>query len=143
MRQHLQFALRFRSVGTSFLLVISFLLPGCNSAPTQTQTTISATYEPHMTVPEIQLDRRIQPQTYVSNRNFRNTNSTFGSRFEFTPNVQGQDVFSGTDGVFHDNSGKYVVGVTPSGTNATDMFHWGDLNTAEGDAYVLNEKWTA
>ncbi len=143
MRQHSQFALWFRSVGTSFLLVVSFLLPGCSSGTTQTQTTISKTYEPHVTVPEMQLDRRIQPQTYASNRNFRNTNSTFGSRFDFSPDIQGHDVFSGTDGVFHDNSGKYVVGVTSSGTNATDMFHWGDLNTAEGDAYVLNEKWTA
>ncbi len=69
-------------------------------------------------------------------------NATFGSRFDFNPNVQGQDVFSGTDGVFHDNSAKYVVGVTPSGSNATDMFHWGDLNVAEGDAYVANEKWS-
>src|SRR6266566_3903469 len=140
MRQHPHFAMWFRAASASFLLLFSFLLAGCDQVPAQSLRSIS--YVSHVTEQEVQLDSRIQPQSYASNRNFSNMNSTFGSRFDFNPNVQGHDVFSGTDGVFYDSSAKYVVGVTQSGTNTTDMVHWGDLNPADGDAYVLNEKWS-
>lgn len=140
--KEMQFAHWLKSVCSSFLLVVCLLLSGCDQVLIQRQIKEPESYKPHVTAPEIQLDSRIQSQTYVSNGNFRNTNSTFGSRFDFNPDVQGQDVSSGTDGVFHDNIAKYVVGVIPYGTDAVDMFHWGDLNAGEDDTYVDNERWS-
>jgi hypothetical protein len=93
-------------------------------------------------ISKLQLDSRLPTQTYAANKGFGNTNSTFGSRFDFNPQTTTPTVWSGTDGVFHDNSHPYVVGIIPNGKAATDSFTWGGLNIPEGDNYLNSEKWT-
>ncbi|GAC1456550.1 MAG: hypothetical protein PVS3B3_26790 [Ktedonobacteraceae bacterium] len=90
----------------------------------------------------LQLDRRIPIQTIKAQSKFININAKFGSRFNFSINPATSSVSSGTDGIFHDNSASYVVGIAPRHQQKTFMFHMGTPNTARGDSYLLNEQWT-
>jgi len=94
------------------------------------------------TPPTLQLDRRIPIQTVKAQSQFINVNAKFGSRFNFSVNPATSSVSSGTDGIFHDNSASYVVGIAPSNQQKTYMFHMGTPNTAQGDSYLRNEQWT-
>ncbi len=90
--------------------------------------------------PTLQLDRRIPIQTLKAQSQFINVNTKFGSRFNFSINPTTSSVASGTDGIFHDNNASYVVGITPSNQQKTNMFHMG--TPTAGDSYLLNEQWT-
>jgi hypothetical protein len=90
----------------------------------------------------LHLDSRIPVQTYPTHQLFRDLNAAFGSRFDFTVDPHVPGVWSGTGGVFHDNLARYIVGIAPFGKHMTSIFHWGSLNSSQGDSYVLNERWT-
>ncbi|HJT58796.1 MAG TPA: glycoside hydrolase family 52 protein [Ktedonobacteraceae bacterium] len=49
---------------------------------------------------------------------------------------------SGTGGIYHDNAASYIVGIAPNGAHNTSIFHMGTLNSAQGDTYAQNERWT-
>ncbi len=112
---------------------------------TQTVATSSSVSVSKSGVPpppsDIQLDSRLPVQTVGSQIGFSNINAKFGSRFDFTVLPDIAAVRSGTDGVFHDNTASYVVGISPTGLNRTFIFHMGALDSTQGDAYVLNEHW--
>ncbi len=91
--------------------------------------------------PDIRLDNRLPSQTVSENTAFTNVNAKFGSRFDFTVQPGKAQVYSGTEGVFHDNTASYVVGVAPAGEQKTFIFHMGALDAAQGDVYVQNEHW--
>ncbi len=91
--------------------------------------------------PTIQLDRRIPIQTFAAQSHFTNINAKFGSRFNFSINPATSSVASGTDGIFHDNSASYIVGITPKDLHKTFMFHMGKLNAVRGDTYLIGEQW--
>jgi Glycosyl hydrolase family 52 len=90
---------------------------------------------------DIRLDSRLPLQTMSDNAAFTNVNAKFGSRFDFTVQPGKAQLYSGTEGVFHDNAASYVVGAAPSGEHKTFIFHMGALDSAQGDAYVQNEHW--
>ncbi len=90
---------------------------------------------------DIRLDNRLPQQTVIDNATFTNVNAKFGSRFDFTVQPNKAQVYSGTDGIFHDNAASYVVGAAPAGEQKTYMFHMGALDSIQGDAYVQNEHW--
>ncbi len=90
---------------------------------------------------DIQLDPRLPVQTYVANTKFANVNATFGSRFDFSIFPNFSFVGSGTEGVFHDNTASYIIGLSPTGEHKTFMFHMGSLNALQGDVYLANEHW--
>ena len=92
------------------------------------------------TPPAIQLDRNIPAQTIKAQSRFTNLNAKFGSRFDFSINPATSSVSSGTDGIFHDNTASYIVGITPNDQQKTFMFHMGTPST--NDNYLLNEQWT-
>ena len=115
-----------------------------------TRATTAQASPQHLSVPQasasipptIQLDGRIPVQTVKAQSQFTNINAKFGSRFNFSINPATSSVSSGTDGIFHDNTASYVVGITPSEQQKTYMFHMGTPNTARGDSYLANEQWT-
>lgn len=88
----------------------------------------------------IALDSRLPVQRVATQANATNINTAFGSRFDFAVHPGTASVSSGTDGVYHDSSASYIVGITPSGQQRNFLFHMGTLNT--GDAYLANEQWT-
>jgi len=90
---------------------------------------------------DIRLDSRLPWQTASQNATFTNVNATFGSRFDFTVQPDKAQVYSGTEGVFHDNAASYVVGVAPTGEQKTFLFHMGTLDSSQGDTYMQNERW--
>jgi hypothetical protein len=90
----------------------------------------------------IQLDSRLPVQTFSNSSNFNDVNAKFGSRFDFIISPGSDSVQSGTDGLFHDNSASYIVGIAPDGEHSTSIFHMGRLSAAQGDTYMLNERWT-
>jgi hypothetical protein len=142
--------MRWQRIYLSFFVLILCMVFVVRSTDASSETThnvhglqIHQTQPQHPTViSKLQLDSRLPTQTYAANKGFGNTNSKFGSRFDFNPQTASPTVWSGTDGVFHDNNHPYVVGVTPNGKAATDSFTWGGLNIPEGDNYLNNEKWT-
>jgi Glycosyl hydrolase family 52 len=91
---------------------------------------------------KLQLDSQLPVLTYDANSSFNNVNAKFGSRFDFVISPSRDSVQSGTDGIYHDNSASYIVGIAPTGEYKTSIFHMGMLNSSQGDAYVLHERWT-
>lgn len=91
--------------------------------------------------PTLRLDSRIPVQTVKDQGQFTNVNAKFGSRLDFSINPARSSVSSGTDGIFHDNSASYVVGIAPAQQHKTYMFHMGTPDTAHGDGYLRNEQW--
>lgn len=99
--------------------------------------------KPESTTPsKLQLDSHLPTLTYAANSESNNVNAKFGSRFDFVISPGTHSVESGTDGIYHDNSASYIVGVAPAGEHKTSIFHMGDLNASQGDTYVLHEHWT-
>ena len=97
----------------------------------------------HADIPgKLQLDSRLPAQTYAAHSTANNINAKFGSRFDFIVSPSIHQVYSGTDGDYHDNAASYIVGIAPAGEHKTSIFHMGTANSAFGDSYVLNEKWT-
>jgi Glycosyl hydrolase family 52 len=90
---------------------------------------------------QLRLDTRLPSQT-VTASSANNVNAKFGSRFDFVVSPGISAVYSGTDGVYHDNTASYIVGAAPAGTHKTYIFHMGTPDSARGDAYVSNEQWT-
>src|SRR5436309_8267526 len=99
--------------------------------------------KPRVAIPEkLLLDTRLPVVSYNAHGNTNNVNAKFGSRFDFVISPGRDAVQSGTDGIFHDNSASYIVGIAPSGEHTTSIFHMGIANALQGDTYLLNERWT-
>lgn len=92
--------------------------------------------------PMLQLDARIPSQSVAAQSHFTNVNAKFGSRFNFSINPATSSVASGTDGVFHNNTASYIVGITPNKQHKSFLFHMGTPDSARGDTYLLREQWT-
>ena len=91
---------------------------------------------------QLRLDSRLPAQTVSADSSSNNVNTKFGSRFDFVVAPSVSAVYSGTDGVYHDNTASYIVGVAPRGANRSYIFHMGTPDSARGDTYVTNEQWT-
>jgi Glycosyl hydrolase family 52 len=89
----------------------------------------------------LQLDPRLPAQTVQENNQATNNNTVFGSRFTFDIQPGKNQVYSGTEGTFHDSPASYVVGVMPQGQTGAQMFHMGTLNTQLADSYLRQESW--
>jgi len=99
--------------------------------------------KPRAAIPEkVQLDSHLPVVYYNAHSNTNNVNAKFGSRFDFVISPGMDSVQSGTDGIFHDNSASYIVGIAPAGEHTTSIFHMGIANALQGDSYLLNERWT-
>lgn len=120
-------------IGMSLLLYSLWSINA--SAHVQTSALVS-------TVPtgELHLDSRLPVQHINDATSADNVNAKFGSRFDFVVSPASGQVSSGTDGVFHDNSASYIVGVVPTGGHTTSIFHMGTPDPAQGDIYVRNEQ---
>ncbi len=118
------------------LLIIPFKFANASTNHHNKKNVTSAT------LGKLSLDNRLPTQTYSANSNANNVNAKFGSRFAFIISPSTHSVASGTDGVYHDNSASYIVGVAPTGEKQTSIFHMGNLDSSQADTYVLNEKWT-
>lgn len=126
------------------LVQLVSLLPAARADATTTTLHATSTSAKPKAPPDpadIRIDKRLPMQTANKDSTFSNVNVKFGSRFDFTILPGKSSVHSGTDGVFHDNEASYVVGMAPSGSNATYIFHMGKANPAQGDAYIINEHW--
>jgi glycosyl hydrolase family 52 len=91
---------------------------------------------------KLQLDKRLPVVSYSAQHNANNVNAKFASRFDFVISPDMNAVQSGTDGLFHDNSASYIVGIAPTGKYTTSIFHMGAANALSGDTYLSNERWT-
>jgi len=91
---------------------------------------------------KLQLDSHLPAVNYNAHGNTNNVNAKFGSRFDFVISPGIDSVQSGTDGVYHDNSASYIVGIAPTGEHITSIFHMGIAKASIGDTYLLNERWT-
>lgn len=91
---------------------------------------------------KLQLDSRLPSVSYDAHNTTNNVNAKFGSRFDFVISPGMNAVQSGTDGLFHDNSASYIVGIAPSGEHTTSIFHMGMANALLGDTYLLHQRWT-
>jgi hypothetical protein len=89
----------------------------------------------------LRLDDRLPVQTLSQQSNFTNINAKFGSRFDFAVEPGKAQVRSGTEGIFRDNAASYAIGVAPAGQHQTFLFHMGQLDLQQGDAYLQNERW--
>ncbi|HEV2583636.1 MAG TPA: glycoside hydrolase family 52 protein [Ktedonobacteraceae bacterium] len=132
---------KWRLSGFLFLLgvvVISSLFFSLRSIDASAHASISGS--PAAVPAQLRLDSRLPAQTIASGAN--NVNAKFGTRFDFVVSPSLSAVYSGTDGVYHDNAASYIVGVAPSGTGRTYIFHMGTPDSARGDTYLRNEQWT-
>jgi len=89
---------------------------------------------------KLQLDSRLPVQNINGNNIPNNVNTKFGSRFDFVISPTLRQVYSGSDGVYHDNTASYIVGIAPTGGHASSIFHMGTPDSAQGDSYVRNEE---
>jgi Glycosyl hydrolase family 52 len=105
------------------------------SANTQTSTFVQT-----MPPAKLQLDSRLPIQTINGTTIANNVNAKFGSRFDFMVSPGAGQVSSGTDGVYHDNTASYIVGIAPTGSHTSSIFHMGTLDPTRGDSYVRNEQ---
>ncbi len=103
------------------------------SAHTQTSALVSAA-----PAGKLQLDSRLPVQSIDGNSSANNVNAKFGSRFDFVISPKLRQTYSGTDGIYHDNTASYIVGVMPTGSHVSSIFHMG--TAAQGDTYVRNEQ---
>ena len=125
----------------STIVVMSLLLYSLksNNASAHRQTPALASTPP---TGKLQLDSRLPVQSINDATSANNVNAKFGSRFDFVVSPASRQVESGTDGVYHDNSASYMVGVEPDGGHAGSLFHMGTPDPAQGDTYVRNEQLT-
>ena len=91
---------------------------------------------------QLLLDSRLPEISYNAHSTTNNVNAKFGSRFDFVISPGMDAVQSGTDGIFHDNTASYIVGIAPSGEHTTSIFHMGIANALSGDTYLFNQRWT-
>ena len=105
------------------------------SARTQTPALVQAA-----SPGKLQLDSRLSAQSVNDSNTANNVNAKFGSRFDFIVSPTMRQVVSGTDGVYHDNSASYIVGIVPTGSHSNSIFHMGTPDPAQGDSYVHNEQ---
>ncbi len=91
---------------------------------------------------KLQLDSHLPVVAYDAQPHTNNVNAKFGSRFDFVISPGTNSVQSGTDGIFHDNSASYIVGIAPSGEHITSIFHMGAANPLQSDSYLLHQRWT-
>ncbi len=89
---------------------------------------------------KLQLDSHLPVQSITGNNLANNVNTKFGSRFDFVISPALGQVYSGTDGIYHDNTASYIVGVVPTGSHTSSIFHMGTPDPALGDIYVHNEQ---
>ena len=89
--------------------------------------------------PVIRLDHRLPAQQINEHSQLTNINAKFASRFDFNIHP-GHGVYSGTEGIFHDQESRYVMGVRPDGQRTTYMFQTGTLNKQLSDQYLLNQQ---
>ena len=129
-RNHIFFY--YASILVIILVCSDILSMSVSATPTQTQH--STPNSP--TAKTIRLDSRL-PIQGVEQGNASNINTAFGSRFDFAVSPGTASVSSGTDGVYHDNSASYIVGITPSGQQRNFLFHMGRLHM--DDTYLVNE----
>lgn len=116
--------------------LLLFSLQAINaSAHTQTSVLVSA-----VPTDKLQLDSRLPVQSINGINSANNVNAKFGSRFDFVISPTLSQVYSGTDGVYHDNTASYIVGVVPTGSHTSSIFHMGTADLARGDSYVHNEQ---
>jgi glycosyl hydrolase family 52 len=123
------------------LLMLSWLSFQINNSPAQAGPSTGdapGTAIPH----KLQLDSHLPVVTYIANSSTNNVNAKFGSRFDFVISPSTNSVQSGTDGVYHDNSASYIVGIAPTGEHKTFIFHMGAANASQGDTYLSHERWT-
>jgi len=124
------------------VLILSWILFQLHFLPASAHHQAAVLHASIATPEKITLDSHLPVQTYSANRAANNVNAKFGSRFNFVVSPGTQRVYSGSDGIYHDNSASYIVGVAPDGSHSTSIFHMGRLNPAQGDSYVQNEQWT-
>jgi len=122
------------------IVIMSWLLFQLQAANAAANTASSALV-PASAPGQLQLDSRLPVQTYNGTSAANNVNAKFGSRFDFVVSPTTRQVYSGTDGVYHDNTASYIVGIAAAGSHMTSIFHMGTANPAQGDSYVRNEKW--
>ena len=122
------------------MLLLSFLLSQ-QEMGFAVKRTIAPAKSSILSPKDIQLDSRLPLQTLSSQAHFTNMNAKFGSRFNFSVQLQHSAVASGTDGVFHDTLASYIVGLEPSNQEHTFLFHMGTANTKYGDTYLRDEQW--
>ncbi|MGZ3608529.1 MAG: hypothetical protein ACXVBU_00525, partial [Ktedonobacteraceae bacterium] len=91
---------------------------------------------------QLLLDSRLPTVSYNAHSATNNVNAKFGSRFDFVISPSMDAVQSGTDGIFHDNTASYIVGIAPTGEHTTSIFHMGIANAMSGDTYLFNQRWT-
>jgi hypothetical protein len=116
--------------------LLLFSLQAINaSAHTQTTALVSA-----LPTGKLQLDSHLPVQSINGINSANNVNTKFGSRFDFVISPTLRQVYSGTDGVYHDNTASYIVGVVPTGSHTSSIFHMGTPDPAQGDTYVRNEQ---
>jgi Glycosyl hydrolase family 52 len=122
--------------GIVVMSLLLFSLQAINaSAHTQTSALVSAT-----STGKLQLDSHLPAQSINGITSANNVNTKFGSRFDFVVSPTSRQVYSGTDGVYHDNTASYIVGIVPTGRRSSSIFHMGTPDPAQGDAYVHNEQ---
>ena len=120
-----------------FLFQLSYIHASANTHAQNPQNAIRST------IPgKLQLDSHLPAQTFNANSSSNNVNAKFGSRFDFVVSPSTHQVSSGTDGVYHDNTASYIVGIAPTDSHTTSLFHMGTLDSSKGDTYIRNEKWT-
>ena len=91
---------------------------------------------------QLRLDSRLPVISYNAHSATNNVNAKFGSRFDFVISPGMDAVHSGTDGIFHDNTASYIIGIAPTGEHTTSIFHMGIANALSGDTYLFNQRWT-
>jgi hypothetical protein len=122
--------------GIVIMSLLLFSLQAINaSAHTQTSALVSA-----VSTGKLQLDSHLPVQPINGINSANNVNTKFGSRFDFVISPTLRQVYSGTDGIYHDNTARYIVGIVPTGSHTSSIFHMGTPDPAQGDTYVRNEQ---
>src|SRR5690242_4847476 len=108
---------RFQPYATWILLcILTFCLLFLQVRERSTFASPLTSNKPRVAIPtKVQLDRHLPVVPYDAHSNTNNVNAKFGSRFDFVISPGKDAVQSGTDGIFHDNSASYIVGIAPAG----------------------------
>ena len=122
--------------GIVVMSLLLFSLQAIN-ASAHTQTPV---FVPASPTGKLQLDSHLPVQSINGINIANNVNAKFGSRFDFVISPTQSQVYSGTDGVYHDNTASYIVGVVPTGSHTSSIFHMGTPDPAQGDTYVQHEQ---
>ena len=132
---------RFRSLSILVIMMLLSILLSRQEMGFAIKGTRAPVKSPILSPKDIQLDSRLPLQTLSSQAHFTNINAKFGSRLNFSVQLQHSLVASGTDGVFHDTLASYIVGLEPSNQEHTFLFHMGTANIQHGDTYLRDEQW--